>query len=184
MFSASMRRFLIVLYLVILTGATLHAQSSRTKYRSSVKLDPRKGFITINELTYAFGLSATNVKYADSYLGFTTVNGYQINKSFVVAGGTGIFIYNDGKAIPLYLDFNYRFHAMKTFTSYAFADGGFIFHVTDKNENTKLFINPGIGIRHDFSRDLGGNFGIGMMIQQGSIRSSFVNLKLGITFKP
>jgi hypothetical protein len=169
---------------MIIAGITVSAQGGHQKYHGSAKLDPRKGFITINELTYAFGLSEATAKYANSYLGFNTINGYQINKSFVAAGGTGIFIYNEGKIIPLFLDFQYRFSSTRQITSYAFADGGFLFNVTDKAEATKLFVNPGIGFRHDFSRDLGGNLGIGLMIQQGSYRSSFVNIKLGITFKP
>jgi hypothetical protein len=182
--SVPMRRFVILITLGIMAGVTLCAQGNNKRYHGSVKLDPRKGFITINELTYAFGLSETTEKYANSYLGFNTINGYQINKSFVAAGGTGIFIYNEGKIIPLFLDFQYRFYTTRKITSYAYADGGFLFNVTDHSEATKLFVNPGIGMRHDFSRDLGGNLGFGMMIQQGSYRSSFVNIKLGITFKP
>lgn len=182
--SEVLRHFVLAVTLMILTGITLCAQGSHQKYRGSAKLDPRKGFITVNELTYAFGISATDEKYSDSYLGFITINGYQINKSFVAAGGTGIFIYNDGKVIPLFLDFQYRFYSTREITSFAFADGGFLFNVTDKTEVSKLFINPGIGFRHDFSRDLGGNLGIGMMVQQGRSRNSFVNIKLGITFKP
>jgi hypothetical protein len=179
-----MRLFVLAISGLILTGATVCAQGSHQKYRGSAKLDGRKGFITMNELTYAFGLSETTQKYANSYLGFNTINGYQINKSFVAAGGTGIFIYNEGKIIPLFLDFQYRFYSTQKITSYAFADGGFLFNVTDKAEAAKLFVNPGIGFRHDFSRDLGGNLGMGVMVQQGPYRCSFVNIKLGITFKP
>ena len=143
-----------------------------------------KGIFSINDLTYGLGLSNADVPYSKSYIGFNTIHGYQINKNYVIALGAGYFVYKEGNALPLFMDVRYRFYTTSILTSFLYGDGGFIFHVSGLKEGSKVFINPGIGLRYDFSKDLAGNFGLGMMVQQGTIRSSFINIKVGMTLKP
>jgi hypothetical protein len=175
--------FMVLLFLSLAEGS-MTAQVGGSKRKGTSKLDTHKGYITVNDLTYGYGLSVTDAPYANSYLGFTTIQGYQINKNFVFGGGLGFHVYDAGKALPLFLDFRYRFYTARALTSYAFADGGFLFKLGSEDKTTELFLNPGIGVRHDFSKDVGGNLGVGIMIQQGPSRNSFVNIKLGVTIKP
>ena len=73
--------------------------------RPGTLLNNNPGLITINELHFGIGLGITNVPYSKSFFGFTTINGYQINKNFVAAAGTGLSFYNGGMLVPLFLDF-------------------------------------------------------------------------------
>ena len=174
---------LLIPFIIAVSFAEASAQVGASKGKSTSMLDTHKGYITINDITYGYGLSVTSVPFSGSYLGFTTVQGYQINKNFAFGGGLGFHVYDPGKAIPLFLDFQYRFYTTRAVTSYAFADGGFLFKLGNEEKTTELFINPGIGVRRDFSKDLGGNMGLGIMIQQGPKRNSFINFKLGVTIK-
>jgi hypothetical protein len=173
-----------LLAIFMLTTEVLSAQATTSTKKSTSRLDTKKGYITINDLSYGIGLSKTNVPYSDSYFGFTTIQGYQINKSYVFGAGTGFLVYNAGKAAPLFLDFQYRFTTNRSYTAYASADGGLLFKFGGDEKSADLFVNPAIGVRRDFSRDAGADFSIGMMIQQGSTRNSFINIKLGVTIKP
>ena len=178
-----MKRKLSVILLIICTVTIISAQDIVTPNRPVSMLSGDPGFITINELHFGIGLGMTNVPYSKSFFGFTTINGYQINKNFVVAGGTGLSFYNGGMLVPLFLDFRFRFNVSQ-FTPYIFGDGGFLLKLSNIN-STKLFINPGLGIRYSFTRNWAANLGGGFLIQTGTagIRDTFINIKAGVTYK-
>ena len=179
-----MKRLLIFLFcMVVLSGSSgLLCQDKMLPYEPEGILSSNPGFILINELTTGIGLGITDVPYSKSFFGFTTVNGYQINKNFVAAVGTGLSFYNGGLLVPLFLDFRYRFNIC-LITPYVFADGGLLLNFSDINA-IKLFVNQGIGIRYSFSRNIAVNLGSGMLIQTGaSYRDSFINIKAGMTYK-
>jgi hypothetical protein len=169
--------------MVVLSGSSgLLCQDKMLPYEPEGILSSNPGFISINELTTGIGLGITDVPYSKSFFGFTTVNGYQINKSFVAALGTGLSFYNGGLLVPLFLDFRYRFK-IDLITPYVFADGGLLLNFSDINV-PKLFVNPGIGIRYSFSRNIAVNLGSGLLIQSGgSGRDAFINIKAGVTYK-
>ena len=169
--------FLLVL-LIGLASLSVSAQDMRP----TSALNPENGFISINELTAGVGLGITNVPYAESYFGFTTINGYQINKSFVAAGGTGILAYNGGVLVPLFLDFRYSFNT-ENFIPYFWADGGFLLNFNDFKDGTKQFVNPGFGVRKSFSESIAATLGAGVLFQSGGSRDSFVNFKGGVIYK-
>jgi hypothetical protein len=166
---------------MILTGSVISAQEIIDPNRPGTELSTEKGFITINEINFGFGLGLHQVPYSRSFIGFTTVNGYQFNKSIMAAGGTGLLFYNGGLLVPLFLDFRYRFY-INQYTPYVFADGGVLLDFSHLN-STKLFINPGIGIRYAFSRNWAANLGTGLLVQYGEFRDSFINFKIGATYK-
>ena len=145
-------------------------------------LNTAPGFITINEATYGLGLSGTTAPFSKQFFGFTSVNGYQVNKNFIFAGGTGLSFYESGLLVPLFLDFRFAFY-INRITPYIYGDGGLLINVSDLN-NTKLFINPGIGARYTISREIALNLGAGILSQvDGTVRESFLNLKLGLVYK-
>ena len=84
--------------------------------------------------------------------------------------------------VPLFLDFRFSFYISRL-TPYIFGDGGLLLNVSDLN-NTKLFINPGVGARYTLSRGIAINLGAGILSQvDGTVRESFLNLKLGLVYK-
>jgi opacity protein-like surface antigen len=173
----------VLLILIALTFSTASAQEKVTPNKPSTTLNPESGFITINELTAGFGLGITSVPYSKSYFGFTTINGYQIDKNFVMAAGTGILGYNGGVLIPLFLDFRYRFN-LDPYTPFIWADGGFLLNLKDFSNGTKQFLNPGAGVRYAFSRNIAANLGAGLLLQSGGgISDTFINFKGGVTYK-
>jgi hypothetical protein len=144
-------------------------------------LTPSKGYITINDITGGIGLGLVNTPLSKSFFGFTTIHGYQINKSFVVAAGTGFSAYNGGNLIPFFVDLRYHF-LINTFTPFVSGDGGALFNTAG---GTKLFINPAAGVRYTLNRNIGLNFGTGLFIQTGDgVRDSYINFKLGVTYIP
>lgn len=176
-------RFFSILALTFLTLPLL-AQDMILPNKPYSTLSPAPGYITINEFTAGFGLGETDVDYAKSMYGFTTIHGYQINKNFMFAGGTGLLMYNGGTLIPLFMDFRYTY-VLSSLAPYFFGDGGFLLNPSDINGGTKLFVNAGPGVRFTMSRKLGFNFGAGLLIQMGQTRrDAFINFKLGVTFKP
>ena len=179
-----MIRLIIFLFcLFVLSGSSgLFCQDRMLPFKPEGLLNTSPGFISINELTTGIGLGNTDVPFSKRFFGFTTVNGYQINKSFAAALGTGLSFYNDGLLVPLFIDFRYRFN-IDLFTPYVFADGGFLLNFSDF-KGTTLFINPGIGVRYSISRNLAANLGSGLLLQSGETgRNSFINLKTGVTYK-
>ena len=179
-----MKRLLIFLFCMIVLSSSsgLLCQDGIISNESERDLSSEPGFISINELTLGIGLGQTVLPYSRSFIGFTTVNGYQINKNFVAALGTGLYFYNGGLLVPLFLDLRYRINISRI-TPYVFTDGGLLLNFSDKNTR-KPFVNPGIGIEYSFSRKFAVNLGSGLMIQWSALyRDSFINFKTGVTYK-
>lgn len=174
------RTFALLLSLTCLV-IVVSAQEIVSPNKPETNLSTEKGFITINELHFGFGLYVTSVPYSKSFFGFTTINGYQFNKSIIAAAGTGLSFYNGGLLVPLFLDFRYRFY-IGQYTPYVFADGGFMLNFSDFN-NSKLFVNPGVGVRYAFTNNWAANLGAGLLVQRGALRDSFINFKMGATYK-
>lgn len=180
----SMKRKLSIIITVICSIVTSigSAQEIVLPNKPATIISTYPGFITINELTAGFGIGGTSVPYSRIFIGFTTINGYQINKNFVVAAGTGLFFYNGGQLVPLFLDLRFRFK-IGQITPYFFTDGGGLLNFSDIN-SSRLFVNPGIGLRYSLSPNVAINFGGGLFIQQAPPnRDSFINIKAGITYK-
>jgi hypothetical protein len=177
-----MKQVIFVIFFTFLTVHIVTAQFKVTPNRPYSTLNSSPGFITINEFTYGIGMSGKTFPYSKHFTGFTTVDGYQVNKNFLVAGGTGLYFYESGLLVPLFLDFRYSFY-INTLTPYVFADGGLLIN-TSVLDNTKLFINPGIGARYTLNRNVAVNLGAGIHSQvDGTVRESFLNLKLGAVYK-
>jgi hypothetical protein len=141
-----------------------------------------RGPVLITELQYAYGTGDVTVPYSSTFAGFTGLFGYQINRSFLIAAGTGFSKYNGGSLIPLFLDLRYAY-LISHFTPYLFGDGGLLLDFSDFNQ-TKMFINPGIGVRYSVSRKFGINISSGIMLQTaGPTMNAFLNLKTGVTYK-
>lgn len=178
-----MKRTVLILILLVAGVAYLNGQGRVMPNKPYLMLNSRPGYLTVNEFTLGLGLGETDAPYAGTFYGFTTMHGYQIDQMFAIGGGTGLLMYKEGPLIPLYLDFRVRYF-ISNITLYAFGDGGFLIDPKDV-QSTKLFINAGPGVRFAASPILAFNFSPGLFMQMGpSIRSSFINFKIGVTYKP
>lgn len=177
-----MKQTISVILILFLTTTLTTAQYKVVPNMPFSTLNSNPGFITINEVTYGLGLSGTTAPFSKQFFGFTSVNGYQVNRNFIFAAGTGLYFYESGLLVPLFLNIRFSFY-ISHLTPYVFGDGGLLIDVSDLN-STKLFINPGIGARYTFTRNIAFNLGAGIHSQvDGTVRESFLNLKLGMVYK-
>ena len=177
-----MKRTLSLKLMIICACFTVSAQNEDSLKQHDYVLRSSSGFITINELTVGIGLGETGVPYSKSFFGITTVNGYQTDNNFIAAIGTGLSFYNGGMLVPLFLDFRYGFN-IDQFNPYIFVDGGLLFNFSDFKEGTKLFINPGIGVRYYVSQKMAVTLGGGLLVQYRPSRDAFINIKAGVSYK-
>jgi hypothetical protein len=177
-----MKRTLLLIIVVIISVPAM-AQKRVMPNRSYSTLNSNPGYITINEFQAGLGLGNINTDYSKSMFGFTTIHGYQLDKTFLVAGGTGALFYNGGMLAPLFMDFRMNIR-ISSFTPYAYAEGGVLLNFSDLTEESKIFINGGAGVRYSFSRQLAATASAGYWVQYGLSRDSFVVVKAGLTYKP
>jgi hypothetical protein len=176
-----MNRTLLLISIILLAATNVSAQQKVSPNKPVQKLSPESGYITINEFTGGPGLGIVDAPYSKYFFGFTTIHGYQVDQSFIVAAGTGFSAYNGGSMIPLFMDFRYNF-LISTFTPYVVGDGGILINTSG---GIKLSINPAAGVRYTISRKIALNFSTGLFVQSGAgVRDSYLNFKLGVTFKP
>ena len=171
---------LLTLFIVGFVSAISAKESFKTKV-PVLTFNPEPGYITINEFTGGFGLVVTSTPYSKGFFGFTTLHGYQVNKTLVVSLGTGLNFYNDGVLMPLFLDLRYRIYVSR-FTPYVFGEGGFLFDYSAKKD-TRVFISPGAGVSYTIKRNLAVNLGTGLFVQWGTRRDAYFILKGGVVYK-
>jgi hypothetical protein len=174
------RTFLLITAFILIATFT-QGQNLVSPNRPAQNFNTDPGYIMINEITGGPGLGIVNTPFSKYFIGFTTVHGYQINKSFVAAAGTGFSVYNGGNLIPLFISLRYRF-LVRNVTPYIAGEGGTLFNPAG---GTKLFINPALGVRYTVNRRIGLNISSGLFVQKSNeVRDSYINFKVGITFMP
>jgi hypothetical protein len=173
--SEKLKLLITTILLVLLYAGTAEAQ-----YRPSQFLDI--SMVTINEFNSNIGIAQVHTAYSHSSVGFTTIEGIQFNRISTVGVGTGISFYNGGPLIPLFLDYRFNFYNHLKSTTYLYGDGGWLFKASSSLQYTKLFINPGLGLKYELGPYMDGNLDIGVLVQQGERRDTFLNIKAGISF--
>lgn len=183
---------LITILVFTLAGAVALCQKPSGSKHHSVTLNPNSGYININELHYGYGFGGTNRPYSKQFYGLTTMHGYQlniyglhINHSLLGGIGTGILFYNVGPLFPLYLDLRFVWNSKKI-SPFLFGNSGLLLNFEDLNMKTKIFINGGGGVLLKIDDSLSASFGTGLFVQMGNntFRDAFVNLKMGVVYKP
>ncbi len=183
----------ILFMVLILSGTLIMAQKTpSSEVRKTVTLNPNSGYVTINELAYGYGLGGRDLPYAGYFYGITTMHGYQLNRyglhvdnSLQGGIGTGILFYNGGNHIPLYVDLRYNW-SHKQVSPFIFGNSGMLFDYEDFDQGSRIFINGGAGLRYRIDDSFILNLGTGLFIQMGNsiARDAFINVKLGVTYKP
>ena len=179
----------LTILLIAITFLSLSASSQRliSPKLPPFVLNPLPGYVNITEMNYGFGLGDTDVEYSQFIAGITTVNGYQVNRYFLVGAGTGVFFYNEAYSVPLYLSSRVSYPVInRMLVPYLNADGGVLLSFEDFNGGTRLFVNPLLGARYTMSQTMAINLGIGLFTQMGpgTHRDSFINFKLGVMWLP
>jgi hypothetical protein len=140
------------------------------------------GFVIGAELQAAEGPSVANDFISGSFGGLTILAGYQVVRNFVISTGSGFSYYRRGTLVPLFLDFRYAI-ILERISPYLYADGGILLYTYSFN-NTKSFINPGIGIQYSVSNDLALVASSGFWLQRGDLDlNAFINFKAGVRYK-
>lgn len=144
------------------------------------------GYVNISEIHYGKGLiiSDLDITNPNMYVGITNVIGYQANRNFFGGIGLGYFHYDKGQLFPIFLEYKYSIY-LKGLTAYLFSDCGGLLSFSDFMDETKIFINPGIGISRYISRKLELNLSAGFSVQSRSTITSIclLNFKLGLTYR-
>ena len=155
-------------------------------------INPNPGYVTINDVTFGYGLGGAKGPLSERYIGFTTLHGYQmniyslkVNQSLIAGAGTGVLFYNGGSLIPLYLDFRYILN-LKKLSPYLYEVSGVLLDHKSLIPGTKMFINGGAGVKINISGSLAATLASGLFVQMGPDvpRDTFINLKAGLAYEP
>jgi len=179
-----MRKLYLFILMAVLSTTVVNGQYSAVSADPSFRYEASPGFINITEVNYAFGLEDTASVNSRYYYGVTNIFGYQIDRNFSGGIGVGYLHYDGGDLFPLFLEYRYNMY-MKRFTPYFYGDGGALFSPQNLTGESKIFINPGIGVSRAISEKYEINLSAGYMIQSRSTltRVTFINFKAGISFR-
>lgn len=172
------------MFILALSLAAASAQpNQRIAKAPKVTYDWLPGFVSITELTAAPGLGKTSDPLSKYYYGITTIAGYQFSRNIKAGVGAGVQIHNEGTLFPLFLDARYNLNS-QVLIPYVSAAGGIALDI-NVLEETRVFINPSVGVRYVAARRACLVFSTGLMVTTGGpdARKSFVNFKLGVELK-
>lgn len=171
-----------VFFILCLCSAS--AQKYGKVANPSYRFESVPGFINITELNAAIAVGDSMGTTSRYYFGLTNVFGYQINRNFSGGVGIGLLKYDTRQLIPVYLEYKFNFY-LKSATPYLFTDAGVLQDPVDFLNESKLFINPGVGISRYLSPKFEINISAGLMVQTRTslMGVGFANFKLGIIFR-
>jgi hypothetical protein len=172
----------LLLFLLSIIGA--YAQpDQRIAKTPKVNYDWQPGFVSITELTGGIGLAETESDLAKYYYGFTTVAAYQFTRNIKAGAGVGVQIHNNGNLFPLFLDMRLNMNSQQV-VPFISGAGGIMLDFSEL-EDTRVFINPLIGMRYVAANRTAVSFSTGVMVTTGGplARKSFINFKLGMELK-
>ncbi len=151
------------------------------------------GYVNTTEVNYGLGMGNTENPFSKYFIGLTNISAYQMdfkrdfmeNKILQFGGGTGYYCYNEGAAIPLFVDFRFILKA-NMLAPYFYMQGGDLINIKEFGSKMRMFGNGGAGIHYPITKKIAINLGLGFMVQAGANlpQESFINFKLGFSFLP
>jgi hypothetical protein len=146
----------------------------------SLKLQPK--FVYGAGLLAGYGLNVKNIPYSHYFAGPDVFAGMEFRRRFLAGIGTGVHIFNGGTLMPLFLEFRYGFEEKKN-TPFIYSRGGPLLHF-GSYDLSNLFLNAGIGVRHQISENSAYNLGVGIYSHNSgtSGRDSFIEAEFGLIF--
>jgi hypothetical protein len=176
----SFTRPILIAALILSSASAVNGQRLVIPNKPYSFLGSAPGYITINEGTVGIDFKGTSGGAAKSFIGLHTIHGYQVNRNFIIAAGTGVSVYSEGAMVPVFIDLRFNF-AIHTLTPYILGEGGMLINTSG---NTALFINPGAGIRYAPTRKLAFNLGTGALIQVAGTQDIYLSFMFGLVFRP
>jgi hypothetical protein len=177
---------LIHLWMFSLITVSLSAQTVSKWSGSQVKsetVQPMKirGFFSLTELNLGLGLSDVSIAYAERFAGISTVAGFHFGPAVWTGLGIGISRYNGGTLLPLFFDGRYYFGESRA-KPFIMADAGILFHSGGEESGTRIFGNPGVGVRLPVGLHASFSLALGLFTQweMKTNRDSFINGKIGL----
>jgi hypothetical protein len=179
-----MKKSSAIIILTLLIALSISGQSYPKLSNPSYRFVSSPGFVNITGIEGALGLrdsTATNSKY---YFSLSNVFGYQADRNFFAGIGVGLYFCDNKLFVPVYLENKYCLY-LKGATPYLYADGGLLQSIDNYFDESKIFINPGIGISRCISSKIEGSLSVGYMLQARTTleRVSFLNFKLSIIYR-
>jgi len=179
-----MKKSSAIIILTLLIAFSLSGQSYPKLSNPSYRYVSSPGFVNITGIEGALGLrdsTSTNSKY---YFSLSNVFGYQADRNFFTGIGVGLYFCDNKLFVPVYLENKYSFY-LKGAAPYFYASGGLLQSIDNYFDESKIFINPGIGISRCFSSRIEGSLSVGFMLQARTTleRVSFLNFKLSIIYR-
>lgn len=142
-----------------------------------------KGFFNQVSLDVGIGLAETNRAYAKRILGVSNTFGYRFGNMFQAGLGIGVWSFNDGTQLPVYL--NGRLYLKKeNVRPFLEGNAGTLVHLSGDEPSPRFFANPGAGLLIPWKEKMSLSTGLGIFshFYEESGRDSFVSLKIGIVF--
>ena len=178
-------RIKLSLLLLVLSGITLSAQENqRIANTPKVNYDWQPGFVCITEINGGIGLADTGSELSKYFYGITTVTSYQFTRNIKAGAGVGMQVHNGGSLFPLFLDIraNLNSQSVVPFLSGA---GGIMLDFSDIMDETRIFINPMVGVRYVAANRTAIAISTGLLVSTGGAtdRKSYLNFKLGVELK-
>lgn len=175
----------LALFLMLISIAGANAQPSQRIAKSpKVNYDWRPGFVSITELTGGIGLADTGSELSKYYYGITTIAGYQFTRNIKAGVGAGVQLHNGGTLFPLFMDLRMNLNSQDLIPFMA-GSAGVMLNFQDIVEETRVFINPMLGVRYVAASRTAVAFSTGLMVSTGgpAERKSYINFKLGVELK-
>jgi len=173
------------LLLFVFSAVTLSAQTNqRIATTPKVNYDWQPGFVSITEITGGIGLADTGSELSKYYYGITTVAAYQFTRNIKAGAGAGVQFHNGGTLFPLFLDIRANFNSQEV-VPFISGAGGIMLDFSDIMDETRVFINPMIGVRYVAANRTAVALSTGLLVSTGGAaeRKSYLNFKLGIELK-
>ena len=189
-----MKPIKLLLILFILLFSADHVMGQKLRHRvfmsqhrfarpGRMGMDWREGMVNIPEIGFGYGLAATTIPMSKWEASLTNVTGYQFMRNLKAGIGYGVQIYPDGVLIPLYFDTRVNMNG-RMIVPFASLAAGASLSPDDFKNNTRVFVNPAIGLRYVVKNNVSANLSVGLMVSEGNnSRASFANVKLGMEFK-
>ncbi len=179
-----MKKFFGFLLLSVLFIPVLFSQYSSTVTNPSFRYQATPGFVNISEIHGGSGSYYCDPAVSKYYFGVTNVFGYQFSRHFMGGIGIGYYQLEDGFLLPLFLENKYSFY-LKNFTTSVFVDGGVLIDHSAPLDDSKIFLNPGVGISRTVTPNLEISLSSGYMVQNRTplSRVGFLNFKAGLIYR-
>jgi hypothetical protein len=180
-----MKALLTTLLLLSITFSTSFGQlKGRIGSNQAITNDWRPGMLYITELSGGLGLGVTTVPYSQSFVGINETFTYQFMRRIKGGAGLGVQIHNDGLLIPVFLDGRFSF-PMGKWAPFIGAAGGYAMCPDNFSSQSRIYFNPTAGVRLIYKKNFAYTVSAGLLTQAGGkeLRSSFINIKLGVEFK-